>query len=140
MVLRDPGRLGALKTNILSPTKNSDVTAKNTRWLMAEAGLSVHDCLFWNAVPWDLQDKDPRVADKQRGAAYLNELLKLLDKPSVVACGNIAHEVCDIAGVDAIKICHPSGQGLSSGPRGSRPKNIAAHVAGLKRAATHSAT
>jgi hypothetical protein len=46
LVLRDPGRLGALKTSALSPLKNRDRTAQNQRELFAEAKLPVEICLF----------------------------------------------------------------------------------------------
>lgn len=71
MVLRDPAELGALTTGYLSPTKNTDATARNQKRLMREAGLREEVCLFWNAVPWDLLGANPTAADKRRGAAYL---------------------------------------------------------------------
>lgn len=132
IVLRDPGRLGALKTQELSPLTNSDQTAKNQRALFKAAGLDPLLCLFWNAVPWDLKGKKPSASDVKRGAGYLSELIALFPQhPTVVACGNEAHAACRIAGLtEAIQICHPGMQALNRYPQNRRK-----HIEGLREAA-----
>jgi hypothetical protein len=55
VVLRDPGPLGALKTSCLSV----NATAANQRRLFAAPDLPSDACLFWNAVPWDLEGRRP---------------------------------------------------------------------------------
>jgi hypothetical protein len=131
VVLRDPGRLGALTTNTLS-LQNPDATAANQRRLFAAARLPLEACLFWNAVPWDLQGRGPSSADLHAGAQYLAELVSLMNQaPIVVACGNAAHEACAKAGLDAIEICHPSNRGLRGGGVNREP----AHTAGLRKVA-----
>jgi hypothetical protein len=79
IVLRDPGRLGALTTSYLSAL-NPDRTAANQRRLFAAAGLPLDVCLFWNAVPWDLDGRDPRSSDLDGGARYLVELVGLMSQ------------------------------------------------------------
>lgn len=131
VVLRDPGRLGALTTHTLS-LQNPDATAANQRRLFAAARLPLEACLFWNAVPWDLEGRSPSSADLHAGARYLGELVSLMNRPSiVVACGNAAHDACSKAAVDAIEICHPSTRGLRGGGVNREP----AHIAGLREAA-----
>ena len=131
VVLRDPGRLGALRTNVLSPLKNHDQTAKNARSLFASAALDPAICVFWNAVPWDLRGAKPTRADVRIGSSYLRALYDLFEsKPVVVACGNEAHAACREAGLDAIEICHPGMQALNRYP-GNRGK----HIEGLRDAA-----
>ena len=132
VILSDPGKLGALKTNELSPLRNNDQTARNQRKLFAEAGLDPKICVFWNAVPWDLDGRKAGSADKARGAAYLRDMLQMFDRPPViVACGKDADEACgSIGATNAITVCHPSMQGLNRYPT-NRPK----HVRGLRLAA-----
>lgn len=135
LVLRDPGRLGALQTQHLS-LMNPDRTAANQRRLFKAANLPPEICLFWNAVPWDLRGRDPSRADLEAGARYLRELIDLMNNEVVtVACGVAAHDVCRKAGIDAIEICHPSDRGL----RGGGVNRETAHVAGLKAAARRAA-
>jgi hypothetical protein len=134
VVLRDPGRLGALATNYLS-VRNPDRTAANQRRLLAAADLPLEVCLFWNAVPWDLGGRNPNSSDLQAGASYIAELVGLMvQSPIVVACGDAAHKVCARANLDAIEICHPSDRGLHGGGINREP----AHLAGLKEAARRS--
>jgi hypothetical protein len=130
VILRDPGRLGALETRFLS-VRNPDRTAANQRRLFAAAELALEMCLFWNAVPWDLGGRNPTRSDLRAGAAYLLELIGLMrEPPIVVACGLAAHSVCSSARLDAIEICHPSDRGLYGGGANREP----AHVAGLREA------
>jgi hypothetical protein len=130
VILRDPGRLGALTTNLLS-LRNPDATSRNQLRLFAEAELPIELCLWWNAVPWDLGGRAPKTVDRARGAAYLRELVALMRRPPVVvACGNDAHDACDRAGLSAIKICHPSSRGLYGGGVNREP----AYRAGLRQA------
>jgi hypothetical protein len=49
--LRDPGRLGALKTNVLSPIENDDRTATNQQRLFAAARLPIDVCLLLERRP-----------------------------------------------------------------------------------------
>lgn len=131
IVLRDPGRLGALATSYLS-VRNPDRTAANQRRLFAAADLPLEVCPFWNAVPWDLGGSNPSSPDLHAGASYLAELVGLMTQsPIVVACGDAAHKVCVRAELDAIEICHPSDRGLRGGGIDREP----AHLAGLKEAA-----
>jgi hypothetical protein len=131
ILLRDPGRLGALTTNYLS-VMSPDRTAENQRRLLAAANLPLDVCLFWNAVPWDLDGRNPSSADLKAGARYLGELVKLMKRtPTIVACGNAAQDTCARARLDAIQICHPSDRGLRGGGVNREP----AHLAGLKDAA-----
>lgn len=135
VVLRDPGRLGALKTRVLSPLRNNDQTAKNQRALFAAAGLDSAVCVFWNAVPWDLRGRKPSRSDVRGGAGYLAALVELFTVPPVVvACGNEARDACRIAGITAIEICHPGMQALNRYP-GNRRK----HIEGLQDAARRAA-
>lgn len=155
IVLRDPGDAngGALRTGVLSPTKNDDATARNLRVLMRRAGLLESVCLFWNAVPWDLERRNPTAADKRRGASYLRALLgELRSLKVVVASGTDAQEVCDLAAIRSVpvlRVCHPSNRGLSGGTAGARASRIedyidklkdAARMAGAARMATQMAT
>jgi hypothetical protein len=136
ILLQDPGELGALRTGYLSPTKNNDATALNQKRLMRDAGLREEVCLFWNAVPWDLKGQNPTAADKRSGATYLAELIGLLRHlRAIVACGTIAHEVCDLAEVEALRVCHPSDRGLSGHIRGARPRREADYRRRLAEAA-----
>jgi uracil-DNA glycosylase len=131
VVLRDPGRLGALTTNTLS-LQNPDATAANQRRLFAAARLPLEACLFWNAVPWDLKGRRPSSADLHAGAQYLAQLVSLMNQPPiVVACGNTAHDACAKAELEAIEICHPSNRGLRGGGVNREPD----HIAGLRTAA-----
>jgi hypothetical protein len=137
VVLRDPGRLGALKSNYLC-VYNADATAANQRRLFAAAKLPLEACLFWNAVPWDLGDRNPGGSDLRAGTGYLSELIALIVRhdhnrrpPIVIACGNDAQEACALAGLDAIEICHPSNRGLRGGGVNREP----AHLVGLRTAA-----
>jgi hypothetical protein len=130
VVLRDPG-LGALTTEFLS-LQNPDQTTANQLRLFAAAKLPLEICLWWNAGPWDLGGLDPTSADLSRGAGYLQELIALMERPPVVvACGNVAHDACERAGIAPIKICHPSSRGLYGGGVNREP----AYVAGLAKAA-----
>jgi hypothetical protein len=132
VVLRDPGRLGALTTNYLSVLKNPDRTAANQRRLFTAAKLPIEACLFWNAIPWDLGGRAPRTSDLETGARYLIEHISLMPHPPVVvACGREAQQACARAGVEAINICHPSDRGLRGGGVNREP----AHIAGLQEAA-----
>jgi hypothetical protein len=135
MLLSDPGEGGALRTGYLSPTKNTDPTARNQARLMAEAGLSPDVCVFWNGIPWDLEGRKPTAADEERGAAYLVEIFELLRSPVVVAAGRVAQDVCRRAGIAFIAVPHPSNRGLSGGVRGARGAREAEHRRGLKRPA-----
>jgi hypothetical protein len=131
VVLRDPGRLGALRSSYLC-VHNADATAANQRRLFAAAKLPLEPCLFWNAVPWDLGGHNPGDSDLRTGASYLSELIALMARPPIViACGNDAQEACALAGLDAIEICHPSDRGL----RGPGVNREPAHLAGLRKAA-----
>jgi len=131
VILRDPGRLGALATSYLS-VRNPDRTAANQQRLLAAAHLPLEVCLFWNAVPWDLGDRNPTSSDLEVGAGYLLDLLGLMtEPPTAVACAEAAHNVCARARLDAIEICHPSDRGLHGGGTNREP----AHLAGLKEAA-----
>ncbi len=131
LILRDPGRLGALATSYLS-IRNPDRTAANQRRLLAVVRLPPEICLFWNAIPWDLAGRNPSSSDLDAGAVYLCELLGLMTRPPVVvACCDAAHKVCARAGLDAIEICHPSDRGLHGGGTDREPP----HLAGLKEAA-----
>ena len=67
VVLRDPGRLGALKSNYLC-VQNADATAANKRRLLTAAKLPPEACLSWNAVPWDLDGRNLRSSDLRAGA------------------------------------------------------------------------
>jgi uracil-DNA glycosylase len=135
VVLRDPGRLGALETQHLS-LMNPDRTASNQRRLFKEANLRPEICLFWNAIPWDLGERDPSRADLAAGARYLRELIDLIENDVVtVACGTTARDACRLAGIEAIEICHPSDRGL----RGGGVDRELAHVAGLREAARRAA-
>jgi hypothetical protein len=130
VILRDPGRLGALATSYLS-VRNPDRTAANQRRLLAAAQLPPEICLFWNAIPWDLGGRNPSSSDLEVGAGYLLDLLGLMtEPPTVVACGEAAYNVCTRARLDAIEICHPSDRGLRGGGINREP----AHLAGLKEA------
>lgn len=130
VVLRYPGQLGALETGVLSPLKNNDQTAKNQRKLFAAAGLDVAICVFWNAVPWDVQGKTPSRRDVRQGAGYLRALVDLFPvRPVVVACGNEARDACRDAAITAIEICNPGMQALNR-----YPENREKHVAGLREA------
>jgi Uracil DNA glycosylase superfamily len=131
IILRDPGRFGALTTNYLS-VMNPDRTAANQRRLLAAANLPLDVCLFWNAVPWDMDGRNPGSADLEAGGRYLIELVDRMARPPIiVACGNAAQDVCARARLDAIQICHPSDRGLHGGGVNREP----AHVDGLKEAA-----
>ena len=111
---------------------NPDRTAADQRRLLAAANLPLDVCLFWNAVPWDLNGRNPSSADLKAGAPYLAELVKLMARtPTIVACGNAAQNTCARARLDAIQICHPSDRGLRGGGVNREP----AHLAGLKDAA-----
>jgi uracil-DNA glycosylase len=136
MLLSDPGEGGALRTGYLSPMRNTDPTARNQARLMAEAGLSPDVCVFWNGIPWDLEGRKPTAADKERGAAYLVEMVnRLPNRRAVVAAGRVAQDVCARAGIAFIPVPHPSNRGLSGGVRGARRAREAEHRRGLKRAA-----
>jgi hypothetical protein len=131
VVLRDPGRLGALRSSYVC-VYNADATAANQRRLFAAAKLPLEACLFWNAVPWDLGGHNPGDSDLRAGADYLSELIALMARPPIViACGNDAQKACALAGLDAIEICHPSNRGL----RGSGVNREPAHLAGLRKVA-----
>ncbi len=128
VVLRDPGRLGALKSNYLC-VYNADATAANQRRLLAAAKLPLEACVFWNAVPWDLGDRILGGSDLRAGSGYLSELIALMLRPPIViACGEDAQEACALAGLEAIEICHPSNRGL----RGGGVDRELAHLAGLR--------
>ena len=131
VVLRDPGRLGALKSNYLC-VYNADATAANQRRLLAAATLPLEACLFWNAVPWDLGDRNLGCSALRAGSSYLSELTaQMLWPPIVIACGNDAQEACALASLDAIEICHPSNRGLRGGGVNREPE----HLTGLRKAA-----
>ena len=131
VVLRDPGRLGALKSNYLC-VDNADATAANQRRLLATAKLPLEACLFWNAVPWDLDGRRPGGSDLRAGSRYMTDLIALMVRaPIVIACGNDAQEACRLADLDAIGICHPSNRGLNGGGGDREPE----HLAGLRTAA-----
>lgn len=106
--------------------------------MFAEPRLDPAICAFWNAVPWELarnsrgKARRPYQSEKERGAAYLGELLSFFEpQPVVVACGKDAAEACDEIDLKAaIKVCHPSMQGLNR-----YPENRANHVKGLRLAA-----
>lgn len=130
VVLQNPGP-GALESGLLS-LQNRDPTTANQLRLFAAARLPLEICLWWNAIPWDLEGRDLNAADCARGAGYLRQLVELMERPPiVVACGNVAHEVCRRAGLTAIEICSPSSRGLKGGGVDREP----AYVAGLRRAA-----
>ena len=131
LVLRDPGRLGALKSNYLC-VYNADATAANKRRLLTAAKLPPEACLFWNAVPWDLGGRNLRGSDLRAGSRYLTALVTLMLRPPIViACGIDAQKACALAGLDAIGICHPSNRGL----RGRGVNREPEHLAGLRKAA-----
>jgi hypothetical protein len=138
VILSDPGELGALRTRILSPLANNDQTAKNQRQLFTEARLDPAICVFWNAVPCEIarnskgRARRPNQSEKERGAAYLGELLSFFKpQPVVVACGKDAADACDkIDLTAAIKVCHPAMQGQNR-----YPENRGNHVKGLRLAA-----
>ena len=103
---------------------------------MEEAGLTERVCLFWNAVPWDLGGRNPRVEDLRGGARYLKELVRLLpDLRVVVALGAHAQRACLMAQIDAIPVHHPGNQGLSGGTPGARGRRWAEVRDGFARAA-----
>jgi ribonuclease HI len=130
VVLRDPGR-GALASEHISLTNRDPTTANQIR-LFAAADLSLDRCVWWNAFPWSLERQNPTPGDRARGARYLRDLFGVMQRsPVVVACGNDAHDVCDRAGIAAIKICHPSPRGLRGGGANREP----AYIAGLQEAA-----
>ena len=138
-MLRDPGNSdgGALRTGFVSPWTNNDATARNEKRLISAAGLARTACLFWNAIPWDLEGRDPSAADKERGAVYLKALIALLPKlRAIVACGNEAQEVCRRAGLtDFLATCHPGNRGLSGGVAGARASREADFIQKMRIAA-----
>jgi uracil-DNA glycosylase len=137
IVLRDPGELGARKSGVLSPVKNDDQTARNMRRLLAEAGLELDVCLFWNAVPWALEGRrKPRAGEVTRGATYLRELVGLLPNlRAVIAMGREAQDACRQAQVPAIEVCHPGPLGLHGGPTAAAAQRRRTLTAGLVQAA-----
>ena len=84
MLLSDPGESGALASGYLSPLRNSDPTANNQRRLMREAGLSPAVCVFWNGIPYDLEQGKANASDKRRGAGYLQRLRSTLQELRVI--------------------------------------------------------
>jgi uracil-DNA glycosylase len=117
LVLKTPGAQGALLTGLLSPTKNEDATARNLRKFMDIADLEEDICLFWNAVPWDIGERRSVTnGELERGAEYLSTLAGMMPEIGVVvAMGRDAQRACELAGVNAIRTCNPSTQGLYGG-------------------------
>lgn len=133
IVLEAPGEQGALLTGVLSPTRNTDRTAKNLKKLMAEAGVDERCCVFWNALPWELE-RTPRKADRELGAKYLRELCSLLPEVrAVVAMGRAAQTCCRLAGVEAIEVWSPSGRGLAGPTRWEEAREGLSRAARLAR-------
>jgi hypothetical protein len=90
------------------------------------ADLPAEVCLFWNAVPWDLDGHDPSSSDLEAGAKYLTQLVELMREPPIVeACGQVAHNAFRRAALEAIEICHPSDRGLHGGGMDREPDHIA---------------
>ncbi|WP_146346766.1 uracil-DNA glycosylase family protein [Phaeobacter marinintestinus] len=80
-VLLRPGPRGAAKTNVLSPTKNDDLTARNMRELFAKAGLDENKVLFSNICPYADPtggNAKPTANEIRQGTAYLRRLVGLL--------------------------------------------------------------
>lgn len=139
ILLSDPGGSegGALRTGYVSPWLNNDATAQNERRLIDAAGLPRGICVFWNAMPWDLNGRKPTSSDRRRGAVYLSALLERLPRlRAVVACGADAHLVCALADIeDVLQTCHPGNRGLNGGVKNARAAREADFIKQLRSAA-----
>ncbi len=116
LLLQDPGAEGAARSGILSPWAHEDRTAINNRNFISQAAIRREDCLFWNAIPWvinpgGVRGRQPKVAEKNQGAAYLHDLLEVLPRLCVIlAQGGVAHDTCQRAqplGVPVVETPHP---------------------------------
>ena len=85
-VLEAPGPK-AIATGFVS-RDNPDLTARNLKTYMAEAGIDRNRSLIWNIVPWYLGDgKTIRAAsavDIRAGSVFLERLLGLLPHLKVI--------------------------------------------------------
>lgn len=85
-VLEAPGPK-AIATGFVS-RDNPDLTARNLKTYLAEAGISRKQSLIWNIVPWYLGDgktiRAVSVADIRAGSVFLEWLLGLLPHLKVI--------------------------------------------------------
>ncbi|MEP1200761.1 uracil-DNA glycosylase [Tateyamaria sp.] len=115
VVLLRPGQRGAGQTNILSPTKNDDQTARNMRELFTDAGWEMDRILFSNICPYPDPaggNAKPTSEEIRLGTAYLRRLITLLPKLKAVALMGLdaqkaAPELKNL-GVKVVCTYHPS--------------------------------
>lgn len=115
VVLLRPGPRGAATTNVLSPTKNNDQTARNMRELFTEAGWNESKVLFSNICPYADPmggNAKPKADEIRQGTVFLRQLVNLLPNlKAVVLMGLDAQKAAKelrSTGIKVICTYHPS--------------------------------
>lgn len=124
------------RTGIVS-ADNPSGTARNLRCFLAEAGLSRHERVIWNAVPWVIHgsgpNRAPRAGEIRDGLAELPGFLSLLPRLWVaVLAGRVAGMAAEAVaaarpGVAVLRMPHPSPTYVCTSP--DVPRRIAATLA-----------
>lgn len=126
-VLEAPGPK-AIATGFVS-RDNPDLTARNLKTYLAEAGIGRKQSLIWNAVPWYLGDgntiRAASATDIRAGSAFLERLLGLLPHlKAIVLVGRKAQAAFEQGRLTTLlpvyRSAHPSPQWVHRHPDNGR--------------------
>ena len=96
----------------------SEPTATIVWRVMLEAGLESEQFIIWNAFPWHphrkgdlLSNRTPTENEIARGLPFIKRLIDSYDFELIVAVGNKASAILNIAGIEHSHVRHPANGG-----------------------------
>lgn len=94
-LLRDPGpKTQTDRGSGFICMENDDATAETISRYFAEAGISAHNVVPWNAYPWYI-NRNPSASELNVGVEALRRLIELLPRLRVVMLhGGVARNAC----------------------------------------------